>query len=165
MNEISLPAGAYLLACDVDRNKVRDRQRVGYLARAAALTDLLLRGRLIDEDGVVRAVQGGSTGDDALDEVLGQVVADKSRSWRAWVRKDHRAAVRSIEEQLESAGVIQVESTRVPGLFPHRRVAVLEDGIRERLLARVDDACAGARISTGSNLPMPRSRRWWPPSS
>ncbi|MDI5981338.1 GOLPH3/VPS74 family protein [Amycolatopsis magusensis] len=136
--ELSLPARVYLLSCRGGR--VPDRQRVGYLVRAAALTELLLCGRILDQDGLVGAVPGGSTGDAVLDEVLGQIVEGGSRKWRHWVRKDHRRALDSVEEQLSAERAIVLTRTRV---FRLRRVEVRDTASVERLRATVDKALRG----------------------
>ncbi|AXB49192.1 GOLPH3/VPS74 family protein [Amycolatopsis albispora] len=136
--ELLLPAKVYLLACRGER--VPDRQRVGYLVRAAALTELLLRGRVLDHDGIVGAVPGGSTGDAVLDEVLGQIVEGGPRKWRHWVRKEHRRTLDSVEDQLSDGRVIRVERSRFLG---RRRVAVRDTAAVSRLRAMVDKALRG----------------------
>ncbi|MBN6037858.1 GPP34 family phosphoprotein [Amycolatopsis sp. 195334CR] len=136
--EYSLPAKAYLLAWRDGR--VPDRQRVGYLVRAAALTDLLLRGRLADHDGQAGAVPGGSTGDPVLDEVLGQIVESGPRKWRHWVRKDHRRALESVEEQLSDAHLIKVERSR---FFGRRRITLRNPAPATGLHHTVDKALRG----------------------
>ncbi|MGC7100026.1 GOLPH3/VPS74 family protein [Amycolatopsis lurida] len=136
--EFSLPAKAYLLACRGER--VPDRQRVGYLVRAAALTDLLLRDRVADHDGVAGAVPGGSTGDAVLDEVLGQIVESGPRKWRRWVRKDHRRALESVEEQLSEARLIRVERSR---FFGRRRITLRNTALVRDLHATVDKTLRG----------------------
>jgi hypothetical protein len=117
MRELSLPAQAYLLACDVEKNRLRDRQRAGYLIRGAALTDLLLRGHLVDNDGVAVAVSGGTAGDEVLAELLGEIARSRPRRWKIWVRMDFRGTLRAVETQLEAAGPWGRESTnpRLPG--------------------------------------------------
>jgi hypothetical protein len=128
MSELSLPAQAYLLACDVDKNRLRDRQPAGYLVRGAALTDLLLRGHLVDNDGVAVAVSGGPAGDDVLDELLDEISRTRPRRWKSWVRRDFRRALRAVETQLEAARVIRVRTTKILGLFRVYRPTVLDVG-------------------------------------
>ncbi|MEC3977473.1 GOLPH3/VPS74 family protein [Amycolatopsis sp. H20-H5] len=137
MTEMSLPDKAYLLACDVENNRLRDRQRAGLLIRAAALTDLLLRGRIADENGRVVAT-GGTTGDLVLDELLAEIAADRHRKWKALVRRDARSTLQSVEAQLEAARVIELDTSRILGLFPRRRPAVLDVGAAKRLHALVE---------------------------
>ncbi|WP_020665941.1 GOLPH3/VPS74 family protein [Amycolatopsis nigrescens] len=156
MTELALPTQAYLLACDLDRQRVRDRQRTGYLVRAAGLTELLIRGRLADDGGSPRPAGRGSTGDDVLDELLGQIVedrADRPRKWKHWVRKDFRSALRSVEDQLSAAALIEVRRSRVLGLFPRSRVRVTDPAVVRRLRSQVDDALRGgqppARLERG----------------
>jgi hypothetical protein len=143
MRELSLPAQAYLLACDVEKNRLRDRQRAGYLIRGAALTDLLLRGHLVDNDGVAVAVSGGPAGDDVLDELLDEISRTRPRRWKSWVRRDFRRALRAVETQLEAARVIRVRTTKILGLFRVYRPTVLDVGGAARLRAVVDNALGG----------------------
>ncbi|RZQ59761.1 GOLPH3/VPS74 family protein [Amycolatopsis suaedae] len=143
MRELSLPAKAYLLSCDVARQRVRDRDRAGYLMRAAALAELVLRGRLIDHDGMVQAVPGGSAGDLLRDEVQRQVATDRPRTWRAWVRRDGRDALRSQEEQLAAAGLVDIERGRVFLLLPRHRVTVRDEAVVSRLAGVVDQTLRG----------------------
>jgi hypothetical protein len=143
MRELSLPAQAYLLACDVEKNRLRDRQRAGYLIRGAALTDLLLRGHLVDNDGVAVAVSGGTAGDEVLAELLGEIARSRPRRWKIWVRMDFRGTLRAVETQLEAALVIRVRATKILGLFRVYRPTVLDVGAAARLRALVDDALRG----------------------
>ncbi|OZM74376.1 GPP34 family phosphoprotein [Amycolatopsis antarctica] len=139
----SLPAQAYLLACDIGARRVPDRQQAGHLVRAAALTDLLLRGRLVDDDGRAVPRPGGSTGDDLLDEVLGEIVEAKPGKWKSLVRQDPRGTLRSLEALLDSARVIRLEQTTTLGIFRRRKVTVRDEGGRARLAAIVDGALRG----------------------
>jgi hypothetical protein len=145
MRELSLPAKVYLLACDVERSRLRDRKRAGYLVRAAALTELLLRGRLIDDGGVVRGSPGQALNDTALDDLLLRVREGRPRKWKAWVREDSGSTLSEVERQLDAAGVISLWETRVLGLFSSRRPTVLEIGEVARLNAMVDNTLRGDR--------------------
>ena len=50
----SLPAQLYLLAYDPRRERLTARTQLGYLMRAAALTDLRLGGHIADQEDIVR---------------------------------------------------------------------------------------------------------------
>ncbi|MFL6056949.1 MAG: GPP34 family phosphoprotein, partial [Actinoallomurus sp.] len=50
----SLPARLYLLAYDLDKERMTSRTQLGLVLRAAALADLYLDRRLADEDGKAR---------------------------------------------------------------------------------------------------------------
>jgi hypothetical protein len=145
MRELSLPAKVYLLACDLGKNRLRDRKRTGYLVRAAALTELLLRGRLTDDGGVVRAAPGPAVPDLVLDDLLTRVLEGRARKWRSWVRADSGATLSEVERQLDAAGVISLWETEILGLFPSRRPAVLATDEVKRLHALVDDVLRGDR--------------------
>lgn len=145
MRELSLPARAFLLALNVERHRLPDRQRAGYLIRAAALTDLLTRGRLIDDNGLVMPGSAGATGDVVLDDVLAQIVSQRPAKWKAWIRRDFRGTLAAVEAQLEAAGIIRVDRTRVLGLFPSTRPAVLDTPLVEILHARITEAVCGPK--------------------
>jgi len=143
MTELSLPTKAYLLACDVGKNKLRDRQRAGLMIRGAALTDLVLRGRVADDDGKVAVSGAGPTGDLVLDEMLAEIAGESPRKWKWWVRKDARGTLEALESQLDTAGVIDMKTGRVLGLFPSRNPIVRDTATVERLRASVDQALRG----------------------
>ena len=144
MTELSLPAKAYLLACDVAKGKLRDRRRAGLLISGAALTDLVLRGRVADADGRVAPTGTGPTGDLVLDELLAEIAGETLRKWKWWVRKDARGTLEAVETQLDTAGVIELKTGRTLGLFPSRRPVVRDPAVVERLRALVDQALRGA---------------------
>ncbi|WP_370948188.1 GPP34 family phosphoprotein [Amycolatopsis sp. cg5] len=145
MRELSLPAQAYLLALNVERHRLPDRQRAGYLVRAAALTDLLTRGRLTDDDGVVSPAAAAPTGDVVLDDVLAQIAEQRPAKWKTWIRRDFRGTLAAVEAQLEAAGIIRVDHTRVLGLFPSVRPTVLDTSLVEKLRARIVEAVCGPK--------------------
>lgn len=140
MTELSLPAQAYLLACDVDRERLPDRERAALLVRGAALTDLVLRGLVTDVDGRPVVTGAGGTGHLVLDDLLDALAADPHRRWRSWIKRDARGTLRSVEAQLEAAGVISVRTSKVLGLFPRRRPTVLDRALAEQLKALVRNA-------------------------
>ncbi len=144
MTGLSLPAKAYLLACDVAKGKLPDRHRAGLLIRGAAITDLVVRGRVADEDGRVTATGAGPTGELVLDEMLAEVAGERPRKWKWWVRKDARATLDALESQLDAAGVIELKTGRTLGLFPSRRPIVRDTAVVERLRALVDHTLRGA---------------------
>ncbi|MFD8495484.1 GPP34 family phosphoprotein [Amycolatopsis sp. NPDC059657] len=145
MRELSLPAQAYLLALNVERHRLPDRQRAGYLIRAAALTDLLTRGRVTDDNGMVAPVAAGATGDVVLDDVLAHIAEHRPAKWKTWIRRDFRGTLAAVEAQLEAAGVIRVDHARVLGLFPSVRPVVLDARLVEKLRARIIEAVRGPK--------------------
>jgi len=148
MNELSLPAGAYLLACDTRRGRLPGRERVALLVRAAALTDLVLRGLVAADNGRPTVTGAGGTGHLVLDDLLAELTADPHRKWRAWVRRGARATLHSLEAQLDAAGTIELRTSRVLGVFPHRRPVVRDVATAAALHDRVASA-----LRTGSPVP------------
>ncbi|RSM34389.1 GPP34 family phosphoprotein [Amycolatopsis balhimycina DSM 5908] len=148
MTEPSLPARAYLLACDTRRDRLPGRERVALLVRAAALTDLVLRGRVADDGGRPAVTGAGGTGHLVLDDLLAELTADPHRKWRAWVRRGARATLYSLEAQLDAAGTIELRTSRVLGVFPRRRPVVRDVATAAALHDRVT-----AALRTDSPVP------------
>jgi len=144
MSELSLPARAYLLACDTARDRLPDRERVALLVRAAALTDLVLRGRITDDGGRPVVSDAGGTGHLVLDDLLAELAADPHRKWRARVRRGARGTLQSLEAQLDAAGVITLRTSRVLGLFPRRRPEVRDPATAAALHESVRSALRSA---------------------
>jgi hypothetical protein len=142
MSTLSLPARAYLLACDTRRDRLPDRERVALLVRAAAWTDLVLRGLVADDDGRPVVTGPGGTGHLVLDDLLGELGANPHRKWRARVRRGARGTLQSLEAQLDAAGVITLETSRLLGLFPRRRPVVRD---RATAAALHDEVAAALR--------------------
>jgi hypothetical protein len=146
----SLPQRLYLLAYDTRRRRLRGGTQLGYVLRAAALTDLLLRGQLADERGKAVAGRAADAVDDpVLGAVLAQVAASRPRSWSHWVRSGQRQVRLAVREQLESGGWIRVEPRRVLGVFPASRVTVRDTRVLKELAAAVSRAL-------GAGLPAAR---------
>ncbi|HEX6678659.1 MAG TPA: GPP34 family phosphoprotein [Actinomycetes bacterium] len=134
----SLPRRLYLLAYDPRRRRLSGRSQLGYLLRAAALTDLLLRGLVADDRGKVVVGRPADPLDDpVLGAVLRQVAESRPRSWSHWVRSGQRAMRLAVREQLEADGWIRVEPRRVLGVFPVSRVTVQDTRVLEDLAAIV----------------------------
>nr|WP_316043364.1 GPP34 family phosphoprotein [Actinomadura sp. CNU-125] len=88
----SLPARMFLLAYDLRKQKMTKRGRhLGYLLRAAALTELYLDGRLGDDDKA--RPRPGTPGADPYGLVAQIAEAARPRSWQHWVRKDGKTIV------------------------------------------------------------------------
>jgi hypothetical protein len=111
----SLPELLYLLSIDLAKHKQSDRQKIGYIVRAAALTELGLRGSVADADGKVQVRRDASTGDPLLDSVLHEIADDRQRSWKDWVRRRERQTLDALENQLKGTGAITIEKHVVLG--------------------------------------------------
>ncbi|CNE71050.1 Uncharacterised protein [Mycobacterium tuberculosis] len=169
----SLPARMYLLAYDLRKQRMTSgRVRLGYVLRAAALTELYLDGRLGEER---RRPVPGTPGDDPYG-LVAQIAASRPRSWQHWVRKDARAIVGTVRDELVRDGWIRVRARRILGVFPHQEVTVKDprvvktlwggasSALRGRPVAHVNsyDAAAVALAAAGeltSVLPGPDRRR------
>ncbi|MEU8192980.1 GPP34 family phosphoprotein [Microbispora amethystogenes] len=140
----SLPARLYLLGYDARKERVVTNYRSPYLLRAAALTELLLDGRIADERGKVRVVSEEPLGDPVLDDLLRRIAGSRPRSWRHWIDKDGRATVRAVRDELETRRWVRVELRR-PFLLVFNRttVRVRDTRVVKRLATQVSAALNG----------------------
>lgn len=145
---LSLPARAYLFACEGGKGRISDRRRVTMLVRAAVVTDLLLRGRLADHGGKAAVTGRGATGDLLLDDVLANLADDGPRAWRSLVRRDGADTLRSLELQLIAAGLLRERTT---GFFGRRVLELADPAVARRERARVEAALRNpmSEVDTG----------------
>jgi hypothetical protein len=147
----TLPAKVYLLACDVERHRLRG-SNVALVVRGALLAELSLRGCVTEEDGAVRASGTRRTGDPVLDEALRTMGDDRARSWRSWLRRGARPTLAAVRRQLESVDLIRTEPQRILGIFSRTRITVTDPAQVTALRASVRDAVLGdgptSRVST-----------------
>jgi len=140
----SLPARMYLLAYDLRKRRMTcGGTRLGYVLRAAALTELYLDGRLGEER---RRPVPGTPGDDPYG-VLAQIAASRPRSWRHWVCKDARALVSTVRDELVRDGWIRVREQRVLGLFPRQEVTVKDPRVVKVLWGGASSALRGRPVA------------------
>jgi len=144
----SLPARMFLLAYDLNKKRMTGRSQLGYVLRGAALTELYLDGRLGEKDNKPRTE---TNGDDPYG-LLAQISASRPRSWQYWVRKEHRAIVRTVREELARGGWIRVEPRRVLGLFPATRVTVRDPRVVKSLWGGASSALRGRPVAHVNSL-------------
>ncbi|GAA2589970.1 GPP34 family phosphoprotein [Actinomadura fulvescens] len=144
----SLPARMFLLAYDVTKERMTARSQLGYVLRGAALTELYLDGRL-GEKGGRPCVE--TAGDDPYG-VLDQISVSRPRSWQHWVRKDHRALVRTVRTELAREGWIRVEPYRLLGLIPATRVTVRDARVVKALWGGASSALRGKPVAHVNSL-------------
>lgn len=150
---MELPASIFLLAHDPQRGRLVGRGSLGYVIRAAALSQLWLSGHLSDQDGKSTVVNRRPPSEPFLAAVLEQIAGSKPRSWRHWIAKDVGAAVGAVSRQLEQQRIIHVESRRILGVFPTTRTTVRDPRIPKRVhRAVVTSARGGLPISRVSAL-------------
>ncbi|WP_242886027.1 GOLPH3/VPS74 family protein [Actinomadura litoris] len=140
----TLPARMFLLAYDLRKERMTQRgPRLGYVLRAAALTELFLDGRLVEEHG--RPVPG-TPGDDPYG-LLAEIAASRPRSWQHWIRKDGRAMVGTVREELARERWIRVTRERPLGLFPRDRVSVRDPRVVKALWGGASSALRGRPVA------------------
>lgn len=142
MTETSLPTQAFLIAYDVERQKLAGGTTHGILVRAAALVELSLGGQLEDENGKARPT-GRGTSDPELAAVLAQIAESKPRVWKYWVAKDHKATYQAVRGRLVLDRVITVEEVKLLGLIPKQHVTVRDTRDVNQLIAQARQAVLG----------------------
>jgi len=135
----ALPYRAYLMAYDLDGNRLYDRTRTAFIVHAAALTELAVRGLLGDDNGFPRIVSTQSAQDAVLDALLGEVAAHH-RSWKSWLRHHYKQTLSRVEGELESAGAITITGRRLGG---RQLVAVPDTTVVKVLQGEVTAVLAG----------------------
>lgn len=140
----SLPARMYLLAYDLRKHKMSmGGGRLGYVLRAAALTELYLDGRLGEER---RRPVPGTPGDD-LYGLLAQIAESRPRSWQYWVRKDSKAMVDAVRDELAGDGYIRVRQGRTLGVLPREEITVKDPRVVKSLWGGVSSALRGRPVA------------------
>ena len=128
----TLPARLFLLACDVRTGRRTGGAEFGYAVRAAALSELLERGCLRDENGRARPVGDRRTGDPVLDGVLRELAGSgRPGKWHRLVQRKRKDTCLTLEQQLEAAGAIKV----VRGVLGRKRFRVADPALTARLRA------------------------------
>ncbi|MFF4901923.1 GPP34 family phosphoprotein [Streptomyces sp. NPDC001068] len=140
----ALPYRMYLLALDDTARGPYDRTRTGFLVRAAALTELVLRGHLVESaDGVRRVTAAGPAGDPVLDGVL-EEVTDAPHGWKTLVRRHRARTLRAVEDRLAALGSLTVDTRRRPlPPFSARRVTVADPAAVAALTGHVSAVLRG----------------------
>ncbi|OHV45591.1 MULTISPECIES: GPP34 family phosphoprotein [Parafrankia] len=162
----SLPAQLYLLAYDLERNRMYRSPYLGRALRAAAATELYQAGLLTDENGRVKPVAPRAehrphaegrpgqpaapgrrrtpTADELCAQLIGEVGASsRHRSWKHWVKKNQRTAGRVVRDQLEAGRWIRVERRRILGMIPATSVTVRDRAMVRRLHREVEQVLHG----------------------
>ncbi|WP_336114748.1 GOLPH3/VPS74 family protein [Streptomyces sp. PTD9-10] len=129
----------YLLAHDDAAEGPYDRPRTELLVRAAALVDLALRGRLVEDGGTVTVSGTHPTGDPVLDGVLRDAAA--GHGWKRLVRRHRKRTLREVEDRLAAAGLLTVKAPRTR--YGTRRLTVTDRGVPAAVHARVSATLHG----------------------
>lgn len=129
-----LPARLFLLAYDPNKGRLTSRSQLGLLMRAAALTELLFAGHLVDQDGRVGVVGNPNLDDRVLAAVFADVAAGRRpKRWPYWVQHHSRKFPDLVRDQLEAPRVIKVEKRRLLGLFTLQTITLRNPRARQRL--------------------------------
>jgi hypothetical protein len=149
---IGLPASAFLIAYDVERQKLTGGGTHAILVRAAALVELSLDGQLVDHDGKAEPT-GRHTDDPVLDAVLRQITESKPRNWKHWVNKSHKDTYQAVRERLAIQRVIRVQEVKLLGLIPRHNVTVADTRVVRELIAGARRPVLGSTAVGQVDLP------------
>ncbi|WP_018502359.1 GOLPH3/VPS74 family protein [Parafrankia discariae] len=159
----SLPAQLYLLAYDLERDRMYRSPYLGRALRAAAATELYQGGLLTDDNGRVKPAESrpgrqphpgghpahpGRRPDPTADELCAQLIGEigassRHRSWKHWVNKNQRTAGRVVRDQLEAGRWIRVERRRILGMIPATSVTVRDRAMVRRLHREMEQILHG----------------------
>ncbi|WP_144122935.1 GOLPH3/VPS74 family protein [Catellatospora sichuanensis] len=142
---MELTSQVYLLAYNTDRHKLTCNGYLGYVLRAAALTELLQLGALSDADGKAKPTSVRVT-DPMLADVLRDLAdAPKLKSWAHWVHRAQTPMFRAVQQRLADARLISTERYRMLGLFPATRVKVHQHRLISELRSTVSRTLSASR--------------------
>ncbi|GIH03688.1 hypothetical protein Rhe02_17550 [Rhizocola hellebori] len=141
-----LTSRVYLLAYNTDKHKLTCNGYLGYVLRAAALTELHQAGALSDMDGVVKPARTHLK-DPLLVKVLEEISnAPRPRKWAYWVGHAQTPMFRAVQQRLVEDQLISTERFRILGIFPATRVKVLRHRAVTQLRSIVSRALAGGSV-------------------
>ncbi|WP_181767613.1 GOLPH3/VPS74 family protein [Streptomyces albidus (ex Kaewkla and Franco 2022)] len=139
---LTLPAELYLLACDIEKEKLGRREVLGNVLRAAVLVELTDRGCLIDEDGKAHTVGDRRTGDPVLDDSLRAIAEDRRpRKWKALVQLHRKQVFQGVEQQLVRERIIGIEHRT----WRYDKIVVKDTGLAKRLRAEAVETLTSGR--------------------
>lgn len=142
--QLGLTSKLALLAIDPENGRLRGA--VGYALAAAALLELMLRGRVAILGQVVQVNDERPTGDVVLDEALCQMIETRqARPAAYWIRTlGRRRDLRErIIRSLEGDGLIRRCDGRM-AIFPAERYVVIPTRLRTYLVARIRATLLGS---------------------
>ncbi|WP_020522024.1 GOLPH3/VPS74 family protein [Catelliglobosispora koreensis] len=138
-----LTSRVYLLAYNTDKHKLTCNGYLGYVLRAAALTELHHAGALSDVDGKVRLGRA-HVKDPLLADVLHEIGnKHKPKTWAHWVHHAQTPMFRAVQQRLTEERLISTERYRILGIIPATRVKVLEHRAVTQLRSVVSRALSG----------------------
>jgi Golgi phosphoprotein 3 GPP34 len=150
---LTLPERLLLISIDRQGTPRDPKSSLGHALAGAALSELLLDGRLRHDQGrLVAATVGpvGAVGDTVLDEVLAEVCGEQqARTLKWWVtrlasRHAGRTPVRDrLIDQLTARGVLESGRRRALGLVPVATHPVADPATAERARTAVGEVLLG----------------------
>jgi len=148
--EPTLPQRLYLLSYDTDKNRLDpvSTSYRGHLLRAAALTQLILSGRLRAHAGKAERDSAHTPQDPFLAHVLGSLSPQEPSHWVNAVPDWQWQAEDAVREQLVADGWLSVGRGRSLGVFPTRTITLNDPEQVRRLRESTRDAVLSGRVET-----------------
>ena len=147
---LTLPERLLLISIDRQGTPRDPKSSLGHALAGAALSELLLDGRLRHDDGRLVAATVGPVGDTVLDEVLAEVRGEqRARTLKWWVtrlasRHAGRTPVRDrLIDELTARGVLESGRRRALGLVPVATHPVADPATAERARAAIGEVLLG----------------------
>ncbi len=134
MNRLTLAHDLLLLSLDPETGARRKRQRLGYALVGALLAELHDQGRVDLAGKNVVVTNPGPIGDSCADDLLRRIVADKPRTPKRWVEKQHRAYTQTLLDDLCRAEIVSRTEARLFGLFRNARYPQIGSVRRDELI-------------------------------
>jgi len=150
-----LPARMYLLAYDLDKDRLSGRSWLDYVVQGAALTELLAEGLLIDtRTAVIPAVDGPA--DEVLGLVWRQAAGSRPQSWRGLLHEG-QATLAGLEDQLIQAGAFERKGRGLVAM-DREAIATLQARARQILSGEAgeegDAVLDAALVAVASVIPL-----------
>jgi hypothetical protein len=141
-----LTSRIYLLAYNTEKQKLTCNGYLGYVLRAAALTELYQAGALSDVDGKVKPGRAHLK-DPLLLDVLQEISnSPKPRSWAHWVGHAQTRMFRAVQQRLVEQRLISTQRYRILGVFPATRVKVLAHRLVTQVRSIVSRSLSGGSV-------------------
>uniref|UniRef100_A0A942YAY8 GPP34 family phosphoprotein n=1 Tax=Neobacillus citreus TaxID=2833578 RepID=A0A942YAY8_9BACI len=142
---LTVPQSFALINTAPDGRRSMDAQRFDLGLGGAVLADLALRGSISLRGDRVTVLDGGLTGDEVLDGVLGSIAAtDSPKKAKWWVQRIGKRPLRdAVLSGLVARGLVDEEQRRTLVIFTSTRHPERDGGPEALVRAAVADVLAG----------------------
>jgi hypothetical protein len=147
MTTVALADELLLLAYDDETGRPSVSRIALDLGMAAAvLIDLVLRGRLAVDDGVVRVADPSPTGDPIADEVLTRIGADSPHPAASWLQRLRHGLRDRVLTSLCERGVVRDQDETALEFIQLHRYPTVDRSVEKETRTRLGTALTGAEL-------------------